>query len=448
MPRIVQVPQDLFITEISTGNFSPQVATILLNASELYEGVNPKLANNIKDSTSTGVNLAKYLKGPAWRSVTAESAITVLIRSLNEMTDTEHAEFIWNLLKERLTDFEWVSTIFTLSYLRAENNIVIQLIKRLPKVIGDLIEIIKNAPITDAIKESAAYEDLIGIGLNNPNFRSQILQLPEKYFKMVRMTDENAKIVENYFRPNNKKQPSKKPSEPERDLELDEELRSLLSESNNWYEKYSVANSLEKEAGLQSNILSGILAAIMMVLGGATIYGAAKKTNVREEDLKKALQNKELVSKVQERMPTSINLFTENPPAESPTTKTIGIDTIVKTIMQHEGLIPKQTPFRITNPTMRNWNKIHGFQIDKTSPKPKGRENFIFLANADDVPKAIKKQLLNYVNNPARYGLSSSPSLKDALKVFDQSGLKGKLNFLQKTLPELDLNKPLLDFFA
>jgi hypothetical protein len=449
MPRIVQVPQDLFITEISTGNFSPNVATILLNASELYKGVNPRLANNIKNSASAGVNLAKYLKGPAWESVTAESAITVLLRSLNELPDTEHAEFIWNLLKERLVDSEWLSEAFTLTYLGTtylgiKNNILLLLMKKLPHIVGELITFIKNAPITDAIKQSEAYEDLIGIGINNPSFRPQVLQLPEEYFRMIRMTDENAKIVEDHFRPKNKTRPLAQPSDPE---EL-EELRGLLSKNGNWYNKYSSANSLNKEAGLQSNILSGILAAIMMVLGGATIYGAAKKNNVKEEDLKRALQNKELVNKVQERIPTQINLFTESPKEESSVPKSTDIDVIVKTIMQHEGLIPKQTPFRITNPTMRNWNKIHGFPIDKTYPKPKGRENFIFLANANDVPKAIKKQLQNYVNNPSRYGLSSSPSLKDALKVFDQSGVKGKLNYMQKTLPELDVNKPLSDFFA
>jgi hypothetical protein len=97
---------------------------------------------------------------------------------------------------------------------------------------------------------------------------------------------------------------------------------------------------------------------------------------------------------------------------------------------------------------MRKWKTIHGFKIDNTTPKPKGRENFIFLVNNDDVKKAIKKQLFNYANNPSRYGLTSSPSIKDALAIFDQSGLKGKLKFISNSLPNLNINNTLASLFG
>jgi len=122
------------------------------------------------------------------------------------------------------------------------------------------------------------------------------------------------------------------------------------------------------------------------------------------------------------------------------------LNQIVKLIAKHEGLIEGQTPFRITSPEMRSWNKIHGFVIDKDKPKPPDRKNFIFLENPEDVPKAIKQQLLNYATNPAKYGLKPNVSLKDALKKFDQSGVAGKLDYLQKNLPNLDINMPLSRF--
>lgn len=127
-------------------------------------------------------------------------------------------------------------------------------------------------------------------------------------------------------------------------------------------------------------------------------------------------------------------------------TSDVDLQTIVQKIMQHEGLLPKQTPFRITNPSMRKWKTIHGFVIDNTTPKPKGRENFIFLKNAEDVPKAIEAQLRRYALKPKQYGLKSTPSLEDALRVFDQSGVNGKLAFLRNAIPNLNTNMPLNSF--
>ena len=118
-------------------------------------------------------------------------------------------------------------------------------------------------------------------------------------------------------------------------------------------------------------------------------------------------------------------------------------DNIVDEIINHEGLIDKQTPFRITNPEMKKWTKIHGYEIDNTAKKPANRENFIFLKNSEDVPKAVKQQFIKYATTPNKYGLRNDVTLKDALNKFDQSGAKGKIEFLMKKFPNLDLNQPL-----
>ena len=123
-------------------------------------------------------------------------------------------------------------------------------------------------------------------------------------------------------------------------------------------------------------------------------------------------------------------------------------DNILKLILKHEGLLPKQTPFRITNNTMRKWSTIHGFKIDKSAIIPANRKNFIFLQKASDVPKAVKKQFQNYATKPARYGLPTNVTLKDALLKFDQTGASGKMKYLIKKIPNLDLNQPLISFLT
>ena len=124
-------------------------------------------------------------------------------------------------------------------------------------------------------------------------------------------------------------------------------------------------------------------------------------------------------------------------------TTPVNFNDVIKLITKHEGLEEGQTPFRIVNPTMKSWDTILGFKIDKDAQKEVNRQNFIYLENPSDVPKAIKKQFENYANNPRKYGLSSNVTLKDAIAKFDQTGANGKINYLLKNIPNLDINQPL-----
>jgi hypothetical protein len=101
-------------------------------------------------------------------------------------------------------------------------------------------------------------------------------------------------------------------------------------------------------------------------------------------------------------------------------------------VIQHEGLEPYQTPFRITSEAMRNWKTIHGYKINKEIVPSKGRENFIYLLNQEDLFPAVRQQFMNYATNPKKYGLPQNPTVEQAVKVFDQTGAQGKLNFLKK----------------
>jgi len=123
------------------------------------------------------------------------------------------------------------------------------------------------------------------------------------------------------------------------------------------------------------------------------------------------------------------------------------LDTVIKYIIIHEGLVPFQTPFRITNPVMREWNTILGFKIKKDNI-PEDRNNFIFLVNQDDVLKAVKQQFLNYNNNPSKYGLPNNPTIENAIRLFDQSGANGKIIFLESNIPTFDPSIHLNDIVA
>jgi len=142
-------------------------------------------------------------------------------------------------------------------------------------------------------------------------------------------------------------------------------------------------------------------------------------------------------------LPQTMQAKDKNHPAITQPATSTKFNSILNLILKHEGLIEGQTPFRITNPEMKKWDRIHGFKIDKIAEKPMGRENFLFLQNPADVSKAVKKQFENYANNPTRYGLKPNVSLKDALAKFDQSGVRGKISYLLKNIPDLDLDQPL-----
>jgi hypothetical protein len=126
--------------------------------------------------------------------------------------------------------------------------------------------------------------------------------------------------------------------------------------------------------------------------------------------------------------------------------KKVSLDKIVQLVIKHEGINGGQTPFRITSPAMRRWNKIYGYEIDKDIKKPENKKNFLYLKRESDVVGAVRKVFENYAKNPGKYGMSKSVTLEQALRKFDQTGANGKISFLKRNIPGLDVSKPLVDF--
>lgn len=113
-------------------------------------------------------------------------------------------------------------------------------------------------------------------------------------------------------------------------------------------------------------------------------------------------------------------------------------------IIQHEGLLPNQTPFRITDPTMSKWvsmfDSTNKIMLNPNIKKPKGRENFLYTMNPEDVHPAVMEQLRLYATRDPEI------TLEKAMRTFDQTGAKGKLKFLAQQ--GYDIKAPLSSFLA
>lgn len=121
------------------------------------------------------------------------------------------------------------------------------------------------------------------------------------------------------------------------------------------------------------------------------------------------------------------------------------IDDFVGAIIKHEGVTGGKTPMKITNHTMRTWDNLLGYPIDKEKTNTSG---FIHLKNPQDVHKVVKQQLKNYAQNPAKYGLPRNVTLETALKRFDQTGAHHKIAFIKTKLPHINLKLPLIKLFT
>jgi len=233
----------------------------------------------------------------------------------------------------------------------------------------------------------------------------------------------------------------------------------------NWYKTAKIGEALYKNASLRDTLKqwtvdgwlpSGLLgAALAVLLLKLSISLAASNYNVNEEDVRKAVNNKQLVEEVQkivkeqETKPSEIININKPKPVPKKTETKAGqpkIEKIVDVLLTHEGLLPGQTPFRITNPKMRKWDRILGYQINKNPKAPSNRRNFIFFSNPEEVPLAVKKLLVNYSRNPEKYGLDSNPSLYEAIKKFDQTNAENKISFMVSQIPNLNVHAPLRNF--
>jgi len=224
----------------------------------------------------------------------------------------------------------------------------------------------------------------------------------------------------------------------------------------NWYKK-AQEEELMKEAGLKENIVTLALATLFMLPIDIMAFKHIKNikpntpTELIVDNLKQAKEIKKNVE-TGKYTPEEKIVYDQaqvlKEEIKQPPKANISLDDIVKIMLQHENLAPKQTPFRITNETMKNWNTIQGFEIDKVNPSyqervKSRRQNFIFLKNPNDVYPAVVKQIKAYIANPAKYKLPQNFTIKDMIYKFDQSNASGKIDFIKKNMPNINLDAPM-----
>ena len=228
----------------------------------------------------------------------------------------------------------------------------------------------------------------------------------------------------------------------------------------NWY-KTAQKEDLMKEAGLKENIITITLATLFMIPIDIMAFKYIKNmkpntpTELIVDNLKQAKEIKKNVetgkyTPEEKRVYDQAQVLKEEIKTQKPKQQNanISLNDFVSVIIQHENPIPKQTPFRITNEKMRNWNTIHGFPTDRFNPSYQervklNRQNFIFVKNPQHVFPAVVIQLKKYVANPAKYELPPNPTIKDAIYKFDQTGANGKIKYIQQKLPNININAPL-----
>lgn len=256
--------------------------------------------------------------------------------------------------------------------------------------------------------------------------------------------------------------------------------------SYDWYKTAQTLDSLRKESSLKdifTSIPMWLSVALVAILSGSAIQNTVEKYNLSQEQknqLEYTVKNKAIMDRLQEGYETYKKTHTYLPakytqlpkglPIEEPSVRKdtsslptttspkshrqdaeqqkieVKLPIVVKHMVDHEGLVPHQTPFKITNPEMRKWTRIMGFPVNKHPKAPRDRRNFFYLKNHQDVIPAVTKLLESYANNPEKYNLPDNPTLRQAIRKFDQTNATHKIRYLKEQIPDLDLDRPLSDF--
>ncbi|HUU89152.1 MAG TPA: hypothetical protein VMX17_15565 [Candidatus Glassbacteria bacterium] len=410
--RLTKKPDDSFISSIAKYNLHPLIFMALNESLKSIPSTgNSALQKNLAENKSKGAQLASSLQ-----SVVSVPELLGLVKENPHMVHS-----VWDIIEEKINKSEVnIYDLFDTKY--NGENIIDFLMQKSKHIAPRIIETLKRVQLPNAVSLGQPLKRFVSFCINDPSLRTKILELPVKFFDKILMNINDREVVDRFYG-----------IKPEKDDSNDLiDLENLLSNTN-WYKKYSLLEGeLYVEAGMKERITT-ILTAIVLVFSGLGIKEVSKRLNVDEDQIEEALKNPIMVEE-------ATQMLRSNQPMP---VKNVSMDEFVNAIIQHEGLLPGQTPFRYTNQTMRRWDTIHGFPIDKVSPRPSNRNNFIFLKNKEDVPKAVRKQFENYINFPQRYGWQRQPSIQQSISKFDQTGASGKMSFLKKKFPSIDFSQPL-----
>lgn len=455
--RLMESPHDKFITEMAETEMCPAVARkfVEIVKSPKIGNINKVLKNNIENNSSMGMQIAKGLPSPKSIDNTSPQALGQLVLTCLSQSE-QHFDFIWEYILTKKTD-----SPFMVEFLQKNNGYSMfnVLWNHNAETKNMLLEIVPSLP-DDFLKGNEGSEWIIKV-LSEPNGMKNVRKFSKAVLDVINLPPNMRQEVDAIMNPKKERSPA----------------YNILNEmygrtDGNWY-KTAEMQWMIVESGLKEKINMAMMIAVIEVLIGSGIWNAARKAGVDPSELRANLEKPEIVESIRnsfnamrpEQRSALMNERSDRPqnsspearpsrPTPQPTnqretqprTHNITIDDLIGLITEHENLLPHQTPFRITNPSMRRWNNIHGFPIDRNRPIPQNRRNFLFLQNQDDVPRAIRQQFVNYSSNPSRYGLSNSPSLAEAIRRFDQENPNGKMQHIRNRLPNINFNEPLSSF--
>lgn len=431
--RLARNASDNFITEVASFRLIPSVFERLMHASVTKEIsiINKKLAKNLSNNPYPESVIASLSYDSKMEGITLERLAKTIIEIFKIPEYKTYISEIFEVFKRKCMDaFNNLFELLTMN-IDGINPVMImanssdQLLIEIAKLMGEMPP---NMLMEKAFEKT---EKIINMLMEvDPSLCLSLFS--EQIFSKIRMIPSHRHLANRYFYPHKQNVPN---TSREEDIPSVEEHLNYLIGGNmyNWY-KMAKINAINKEAGIKDFAVMMGLAAL---LSGASLSEAASQNGITPEQLEQAKKDPSKIEQAKDIMNSSTNQ----------TNKQTSMDAILHSVLRHEGLLPKQTPFRITNPAMRKWKTIHGFPIDHNPNAPANRKNFIYLQRAEDVFPAVKKQFERYRDNPARYGLPSNPTLGDALGVFDQSGVAGKKAFLQKEIPQINFDKPLASYF-
>lgn len=108
-------------------------------------------------------------------------------------------------------------------------------------------------------------------------------------------------------------------------------------------------------------------------------------------------------------------------------------DALTEVTIDTEGLMPGQTPIRITNDTMRGWETIQGIPVQYPEVVPEDLKNFFWTA-PNQVPEVVKRQYQSYTD-PGKwrqFNLTEESTVEDMIRTFDQQNPEEKIKRMKE----------------
>ena len=292
---------DLFLNEVASCNLNKTVASILINAIIKNDTINNigmpkhhrKILQNLNYNPFKDVQCVVFLDRTKNMPL-QEYMDEITARIINPNSNEEDINSLWeNLNYKREISHGALHSEILFTHTNSDNkNIMFTFAKKNINIAHKVIEEFIDWVTTIRNPEGIIIEDLIEFGLNNPNLKELILNIPKYVFDNIALTPEHRQIVE------------KKYDNKEHEKFKKETLDNIFSNKLNWYQKYSLTtDTLIQEAGWKENV-SVLLSAMVLVLSGSTtkniidkIKDVSAKMKISEEQLTKALQNPEMRNK-------------------------------------------------------------------------------------------------------------------------------------------------------